>query len=239
MSQQPAWLQGPPTGQGTKYLCIAAIVASILSTIAERSSGFGASHLSFDGNAVLQGEIWRIFTYPFIMPSPFNLLLSLFIFWLFGRSFESQWGTPYFVRFVGLAAVGAAILAVPINLLLNPVLENVLQFRDQTVASGPNPVIDAFLVHLAIVAPRSNILLGFVFPVQTKQVVYFVLGIELLFGLMTAMATISVTLGGIAMGYLLTTGKWRPSSWGLPKPKSGKRKAGHLRVVKDDEPTLH
>ena len=61
-------------------------------------------------------------------------------------------------------------------------------------------------------SPRSlsspqclNILLGFVFPVQTRQVVYFVLGIELLFA-QTGMATISVTLGGIAMGYLLTTG---------------------------------
>jgi len=239
MRQEPAWLQGPPTGRGTKYLCIAAAAASILATIAERSVGFGASDLSFDGNAVLQGEVWRLFTYPFIMPSPFNLLLSLFIFWLFGRSFESQWGTQYFVRFVGLAAVGAAVLAVPINLLLNPILETILQFRDQTVASGPNPVIDAFLVHLAIVAPRSNILLGFVFPVQTKQVVYFVLGIELLFGLMTGMATISVTLGGIAMGYLLTTGKWRPSTWNLPKPNANKRKASHLRVVRDDEPTLH
>ena len=169
----------------------------------------------------------------------FNLLLSLFIFWLFGRSFESQRGTPYFLRFVGFAAVGAAVLAVPINLLLNPVLESILLFKDQTLASGPNPVIDAFLVHLAIVAPRSNILLGFVFPVQTRQVVYFVLGIELLFGLMTGMATISVTLGGIAMGYLLTTGKWRPSAWNLPKRSNTKRRPSHLRVVKDDEPTLH
>ncbi len=239
MSQQPAWLQGPPTGQGTKILCIVAIAASVLSTITERSLGIGASDLSFDGNAVLDGQLWRVFTYPFIMPSPFNLLLSLFIFWLFGRSFESQWGTPYFLRFVGFAAVGAALLAVPINLLLNPVLESILLFKDQTLASGPNPVIDAFLVHLAIVAPRSNILLGFVFPVQTRQVVYFVLGIELLFGLMTGMATISVTLGGIAMGYLLTTGKWRPSTWNLPKRSNTKRRPSHLRVVKDDEPTLH
>ena len=135
--------------------------------------------------------------------------------------------------------LGAAVLEVPLNLILNPVLENILLFKDQTLASGPNPVIDAFLVHLAIVAPRSNILLGFVFPVQTRQVVYFVLGIELLFGLMTGMATISVTLGGIAMGYLLTTGKWRPSSWNIPKTKGTKRRGSHLRVVKDDKPTLH
>ena len=129
MSQQPAWLQGPPTGQGTKILCIVAVAASVLSTITERSLGIGASDLSFDGNAVLDGQLWRVFTYPFIMPSPFNLLLSLFIFWLFGRSFESQWGTPYFLRFVGFAAVGAAVLAVPINLLLNPVLESILLFK--------------------------------------------------------------------------------------------------------------
>ena len=118
MSQQPAWLQGPPTGQGTKILCIVAVAASVLSTITERSLGIGASDLSFDGNAVLDGQLWRVFTYPFIMPSPFNLLLSLFIFWLFGRSFESQWGTPYFLRFVGFATIGA-VLAVPINLLLS------------------------------------------------------------------------------------------------------------------------
>ena len=43
MSQQPAWLQGPPTGQGTKILCIVAIAASVLSTITERSLGIGAS----------------------------------------------------------------------------------------------------------------------------------------------------------------------------------------------------
>ena len=239
MSQQPAWLQGPPTGRATKMLCLIAVVASVLATIAERSLGFGASQLSFNGPAVLDGELWRLVTYPFIMPSPFNLLLGLFIFWLFGRSFESQWGTPYFVRFVAWAAIGAAALAVPINLLLNPIVETVLQFKDQPSAYGPNPVIDAFLVHLAIVAPQSNILLGFVFPVQTRQVVYFVLGIELLFGLMTGMATISVTLGGIAMGYLLTTGKWRPSSWTFVSRAKPRKRPGHLRVVKDDEPTLH
>ena len=85
MSQQPAWLQGPPTGQGTKILCIVAVAASVLSTITERSLGIGASDLSFDGNAVLDGQLWRVFTYPFIMPSPFNLLLSLFIFWLWSK----------------------------------------------------------------------------------------------------------------------------------------------------------
>ena len=164
------------------------------------------------------------------MPSPFNLLLSLFIFWLFSK-LRVAVGDPVLPSIRGFCSSRSRgtrctdqsppqLRCWRVFYSLKTRLSPAAQTRHRCVPRS-----------LAIVAPRSNILLGFVFPVQTRQVVYFVLGIELLFGLMTGMATISVTLGGIAMGHY-STGKWRPSAWNLPKRSKTKRRPSHLRLSK-------
>lgn len=229
--------QLPPTGPATKWICILIGVISLVGSVTERKTGIGNSLLIFRANEVLELELWRTFTYAFVEQHPLGLILSILVFWIFGRIYESQWGTRDFVRFCFFSAVGAAFLAIPLGMLINLVMP----FNDLGVAQGPGPIIDAFLVSLAVTAPNSNVLLGFVIPVRVRTLLYFILGYELLSGLMNGVASFSIVLGGMVMGYLLTTGYWRPRKLlaELNLWKFRRRRSGIHIVPPKNDTTLH
>ena len=147
--------------------------------------------------------------------------------------FEAQWGSRQFMRFFFLSTIGAGLLAIPLSALVNLVMP----FVDVTVAMGPDAAIDAMMVALALLFPNSTVLFGFLLPVKARTLIYILLGIQVVSGIQSGAASLSVTLGGMLMGYLLVTGNWRPMRWWKrlrPKPKS------RLYVVlpKQDQ-TLH
>ena len=224
----------PPTGPVTKWGCIAMIVVSLVSTFSQRRFGLGWQDLVFSTTPVLELELWRLVTYPFVHSQPFGLVLGVFIFWLFGKMFEARWETENFLKYIGLSAIGAAILAVPLSFVVNLIMP----FNDIGYAEGTGPIIDSILVHLAVTAPNSNILMGFVLPMKSRTVIYLILGFELIVGIMTGAAGLSTTLGGIIMGYFLTTGNWRPDRiWAQWQAKKNPRRGFY--VVKPPDDTLH
>ena len=61
------------------------------------------SLLCFHREAILQGQIWRLFTYPLVYGTGNNSVLliaiSLFCYWSLGRAMENSWGTFKFNLF--------------------------------------------------------------------------------------------------------------------------------------------
>lgn len=62
-----------------------------------------SSFLSFDRDAILQGQVWRLITF-LMLPqtgSPIWIVFSVYFFWFIGRETENQWGshnlTMYFL----------------------------------------------------------------------------------------------------------------------------------------------
>ena len=141
-------------------------------------------------------------------------------------------------QFLFASWIGAAILAVPLSYLVS----GIMPFEDTGYAEGSGPAIDAMLVYLALTAPDTNILFGFVLPMRTRTVIYVLLGFELVVGILTGAAGLSITLGGIAMGYLLTTGNWRPErliARFTPSAARRRRRGIHVVPPPDDRHTLH
>ncbi len=230
---------GPPTaGAVTRALCIAILAASLIGSLTQRLYGFGVQDLNFQVGSVLGLELWRLVTYPLVESSPWNLMISLLFLWLFGGWFESRWGERDFLRFFVVSSIGAALLAVPLNLLANFVLGGV--FRDVGVAEGPGAALDAMLVAMALTNPDGNVLFGFVLPMRARTIIFVLLGIQLVLGIQTGSAAVSITLGGMAMGYLLVTGNWRPRRI-LGKLRASERRPSRrgLYVVPPRDRTLH
>ena len=225
----------PPTGRVTKWFCIATVVISLVGSLTQRQFGLGVDNLVFTVDGVLDLELWRLITYPFAYHQPFGLVLGVFIFWLFGKLYEQRWGENNFFKFIALSGVGAAGLAIPLSYLVN----FMLPFNDYGAASGASPIIDAILIHMAIMEPNSKILAGFVLPMRTKTLIYCVLGFDIITGIMTGAAGLSTTLGGIVMGYLLTTGNWRPARVKAEWEVRTGPKRRNLYVVKPPDQTLH
>src|SRR5688572_2318155 len=104
--QNPQMFTGMPhPGPGTKWLCIVTLATSLIGAVTQRKMGFGVADLTYNAQAVLNLELWRVFTYTFVEHQPFALMLSLLVLWLLGGMFESRWGTRYFLQFFLLSAV--------------------------------------------------------------------------------------------------------------------------------------
>jgi len=125
---------------------------------------------------------------------------------------------------------------VPFSFLVNLVMP----FYDPGVAEGPGPAIDAMLVAMAVASPSSNILFGFLLPMRVRTLIYVMLGLEVVRGVMSGAAGLSIVLGGMLMGYLLVTGDWRPSRLlGRLKATRLKTRRRGLYVVHPTDKTLH
>ena len=225
----------PPTGRVTKWVCIATVVVSLVGSLTQRQFGLGIDNLVFTVDGVLDLELWRLITYPFAYNQPFGLVLGVFIFWLFGKIYEQRWGENNFFKFIALSGIGAAGLAIPLSYLVN----FLLPFNDYGAAQGVGPIIDAILIHMVIMEPNSRIMAGFVLPMRTKTLIYCILGFDIITGIMTGAAGLSTTLGGIVMGYLLTTGNWRPTRIKAEWEVRTGPKRRNLYVVKPPDQTLH
>jgi membrane associated rhomboid family serine protease len=75
---------------------------------------------SFDGHAVANGEVWRLFTYQFVqagqvgllpIPPVLTLFLNLVLLTLMGIAVEEEWGTFHFLNFYLLSTLSTAAVA--------------------------------------------------------------------------------------------------------------------------------
>ncbi len=227
---------GPPTaGPVTRILCVAILVVSLVGALLQRLYGVGISNLNFQIDKVLELEIWRLFTYPFVESSPLSLMFSLVVLWLFGGTFEARWGERDFLRFFFLSSIGGALLAIPLWFAIDAIGP----FHDMGFAEGPGTALNALLVALALTAPDSNVLFGFVLPIRARTVVLIILAFQFISGVMTGAAALSITLGGMAMGYLLVTGNWRPGRWFTGLRSRSKKRRGLYVVPPRKDHTLH
>lgn len=222
-------------GPAAKWGSLVLLSTGVFFSLTQRSVGFGRNDLAFLLPEILSGEVWRLATYPFVALSGFGLILGVFLFYLFARSFESTWGTRDFLRFAAVSAVGAAIIAVPLSVILNAIG----LFQDTAVYAGTGAVIDALLMAFALNAPNAKVLFGFVLPMRAKSVIQVLIGVEILMGLVDGVARLSMTIGGLAMGYLLISGNWRPSRWRTLAKRRPPRRRGLYVVPPKEGRTLH
>ena len=81
------------------YITIGTAIVYVLSMIDESNTLYYA--LCFDRSLILQGEVWRLFTYVFTHNAGniLIMLISLFCYFTLGRAMENIWGTLRFNLF--------------------------------------------------------------------------------------------------------------------------------------------
>lgn len=234
MSRGPLSFDPRAVGPATRALCIISLVATVICGITERRIGFGTLALSYDVGSILQLQLWRLVTYPFVYANAGGLIFGLIILYLVGASFEASYGTRDFIRFFAFGAIGAGIIAIPLHFVW--AATGIL--NDIGIGVGSGPAIDAMFMALALTAPDSNILMGFVLPIRVRTAIILLIVAQFIYALMEGGA-LSLTLGGLAMGYLLVTGNWRPSRWVGSRGRKKIRTSGLYIVPPRRDDTLH
>lgn len=111
-----------------------------------------SSLIYFDRELILQGQVWRIFTFVFDPPdsSPLFIIFALYFYWLIGSALERQWGSFRFNVYYLTGMLGAMIAGMITGYATNTYLN-----------------MSLFLA-FAMLYPNFEVLLFFFIPVKMK-----------------------------------------------------------------------
>jgi membrane associated rhomboid family serine protease len=138
----------------------------------------------------------------------FHLLFNMLALWMFGTELERIWGTRYFLKFYGVAGIGAGVLTVLFSLLP-------FGFADQVYRStiiGASGAVYGLLLAYALYFPDRPIYMYFVFPIKAKYFVMIIGAITFYSSLGASGGIANAThLGGLLVAYVyLKSGRMRP-----------------------------
>jgi membrane associated rhomboid family serine protease len=184
---------------------------------------------------VLEGEVWRLFTWPFVQPDALGLIFACLLLWYMGPDLVYAWGPGgYLLRYLVLAAATGVVTC--LLALAFPSLQGV------GFVLGAWSVVDAFIIAWALMFPHRQVYQFFVLPTAGKNLVYFTIGANVLFALLSGPAKVAFLTCFVAMALMLAY-MYLPPWWramrlrakDAPKPK----RPSHLRPVdsaRDDKP---
>jgi len=159
---------------------------------------------------VPQFHFWQLVTYSFLHGGLFHLLINMFVLWMFGTQLEYAWGPQRFLLFYFACVIGAGLMQLVVTSMDpgGPIYPTV----------GASGGVYGLLLAFGMRFPNQYILLLIPpIPMKAKYFVFFIGGIELLFGVTGTQEGVAhfAHLGGMAAGLLVILywrGKlpWKP-----------------------------
>ena len=122
-----------------------------------------ANWFIMQANAVLHGEVWRLFTATYMHANFMHIFFNMLVLYFFGPILERRWGTRQFLIVYTLGGVlGNVILTVA----------GLVQFINPHVLGlGASGSVMAIMAAGAAYYPRTEVLVYFVLPLQLRTVV--------------------------------------------------------------------
>lgn len=148
-----------------RVIVIGNVAVYVLMLLTQANDANALSFLTFNLNALLHGEVWRLVTFVFVpaYSSPFALLISLYFYYWIGSTLERQWGTAKF----NLYYISGALLTV-----LGVVLASLISGNPYLTAAGTGYVNLSMFFAFAFLFPDTTVLLFFILPVKMKWLAY-------------------------------------------------------------------
>src|SRR3954451_2312560 len=96
----------------TTVLVVVLAIVSVVEWAFEGNFGVIQTHLMLDPDAVLEGQVWQLVTWPLAYPTGIGLfdIISIALFWYFGSEIEALLGKKKMAWFLALVAVGLGLL---------------------------------------------------------------------------------------------------------------------------------
>ena len=148
-----------------RVIVIGNVAVYVLMLLTQANDANALSFLTFNLNALLHGEVWRLVTFVFVpaYSSPFALLISLYFYYWIGSTLERQWATAKF----NLYYISGALLTV-----LGVVLASLITGNPYLTAAGTGYVNLSMFFAFAFLFPNTTVLLFFILPVKMKWLAY-------------------------------------------------------------------
>ena len=85
-----------------RYIVIGNVLVFLLDLFSSGGAALGTGLFSFNANAILHGQVWRVITFIFVPYTSRNLilfLLTLYFYYFIGTALEREWGANKFTVF--------------------------------------------------------------------------------------------------------------------------------------------
>lgn len=202
------------------HFIVLVFVASMIVTTILMASGFSRflNLASFSSTEVLNGQIWRLFTYGFVNPPSLGFVIDMFMIVWFGRELEKFFGRRVFLRFYGGLY------------LLSPLLFTLIGLRWPMQLSGET---GAFALFIAFATLYPNAMMLF------NLLAKWVAGILIALYTMVALAYhdwVGLLSLGMTTGYAYAFVSLEQGRFTLPSFSLRRRKKPNLRVLPDLKP---
>lgn len=175
-----------------------------------------ARMFSFDRDAVLGGEIWRLVSYQFTQAGrgwmeALSLFITLLLLYMMGAALEEEWGTFHFVTLWAVSTLGSAGVAAFLGI---PLL-------------GTYFVYFTLLYVYAAAFPQQTFYLFGMMPIRVRVLAFFSLAV-LVYGVFAGGASNIAALAGAALGYLYYL--WQRPKARIAGPKAAAAEAKPVRI---------
>ncbi len=153
------------------------------------------THGAYEPRAVLEGEVWRLFTPMFLHAGLFHLFFNMLILYWTGTRMEEMYGRGEFLAFYLIAGIFAQCFYL---------LSWMAGIAPATPSIGASGAVVALMVLYAFHFPRQQVLLFFVIPmpIWLLVVLYVILDTLGAFGARGQGIAYFVHLGGVLFGVL-------------------------------------
>ena len=212
------------------WLGVAFLACPALGSVLQRNTSLPIlTWATFAPSLVLQGQVWRLFTWQFFELDLLTLVFGVLIVLFLGRDLYHSWGGRRFLAVILLVPAAAALLTT----LLALAWTGLRMSAYLTITALLNIVVVAW----ATLYPSRQILVYFVLPLAGRSLIYITVGINVLVALLYglplviphffAMAIILLYLRGMSLPRFATMFR-RPGGGGPRRPT-------HLRPVERGE----
>lgn len=130
------------------------------------------SYLSFDAQAILHGQVWRLVSFLFYPPdSGFLALVAIYFYYWIGSTLEQYWGTPQFNIYMLIGYVLTVLYGFLCTLVFHV-----------NIAITCTYLYLSMFFSFAVLFPEMQVLLFFIIPVKMKvlaivDAVFFIYGV--------------------------------------------------------------
>jgi membrane associated rhomboid family serine protease len=155
--------------------------------------------LQLTRQGVLQGEVWRLVTWPFLSDGMGWLLFKVVILYYIGAPLEVTWGTRRFLTLFAVSVLGGGAA----GMLL-----------DRPLAGGCAPIVTLMLIY-GFMFPDSMLYAFLVLPVRVKTLAIIITAASLVYYARMGLAGLAMFLGLFSgvLYYVLSTGRIPWMSW--------------------------
>lgn len=124
---------------------------------------------------VAKGWLWQLFTYAFLHAGTFHVLFNMLALWMFGSTYESDFGTRPFLEFFFFCVIGAALLTIAVS------FGHVLGMTPGTVTVGASGGIFGLLLAFGyLYGDREIFMFPIPFPFKAKVLVAVLMAVAIL-----------------------------------------------------------